>query len=197
MRRFRSGSACKVLALQVELCLPRLIASRVGARRRPSGFRPGFWPQGQCSQSTPRSRLPRFRATGWLGLLTEPEPLTDLRHEAGHGQTLRPRQSRRASAALHPAAPLRLRPPHRSQAAVGLGPLHRQREQRSPQIFRQAHPGRSIHRIAEGADGPCCRSGLVGVCGTRFDSARAPESPASASNVAANRTPRRNKIVTD
>jgi hypothetical protein len=38
-----------VLALQVELCLPRLIASRVEARRRPSGFRPGFWPQGQFS----------------------------------------------------------------------------------------------------------------------------------------------------
>src|SRR6266516_6732263 len=50
--------------------------------------------------------------------------------------------------------------------------------------FGQAHPGRSIHRIAEGDDGHCCRRGLVGVCGTRFDSAREPESPASASNVA-------------
>ncbi len=36
----------------------------------------------------------RFRPTGWLGLLTEPEPLTDLRHKAGHGETLRPLQSR-------------------------------------------------------------------------------------------------------
>jgi hypothetical protein len=26
----------------------------------------------------------------WLGLLVEPEPLADLRHEAGHGGTLRP-----------------------------------------------------------------------------------------------------------
>jgi hypothetical protein len=51
------GSAYKVLALQVELCLPRLIASRIEARRRRSGFRPGFWPQGQSNQSPPRSRL--------------------------------------------------------------------------------------------------------------------------------------------
>ena len=39
-----------------------------------------------------------------------------------------------------------------------------------------------IHRIAEGDDARCCRPRLVGVCGTRFDSAREPESPASASN---------------
>jgi hypothetical protein len=39
----------KVLALQVELCSPRLIASRDDARWRPSGFRPGFWPQGQLT----------------------------------------------------------------------------------------------------------------------------------------------------
>jgi len=31
----------KVLALQVELCSPRLIASRAEARWRPSGCRPG------------------------------------------------------------------------------------------------------------------------------------------------------------
>jgi hypothetical protein len=36
-----------VLALQVESCSPRLVASRVDACWRPSGFRPGFWPQGQ------------------------------------------------------------------------------------------------------------------------------------------------------
>ena len=75
-----------------------------------------------------------FARPGWLGLLTEPEPLTDLRHQAGHGQTLRFLQSRRASAAPHPAALLRFQPRNRSQAAVGLGPLHRQREQRSAQI---------------------------------------------------------------
>jgi hypothetical protein len=56
--RLAQGSAYKGLALQVELCLPRLIASRVEARRRPSGFRPGFWPQGQSNQSPPRSRSP-------------------------------------------------------------------------------------------------------------------------------------------
>jgi hypothetical protein len=37
----------------VESCSPRLIASRVDARRRPSGCRPGFWPQGQSNQPTP------------------------------------------------------------------------------------------------------------------------------------------------
>ena len=42
-----------VLALRVELCSPRLIASRAEARWRPSGCRPGFWPQGQSRQSTP------------------------------------------------------------------------------------------------------------------------------------------------
>jgi hypothetical protein len=31
-----------------ELCLPWLLASRaLGARRWPTGFRPGFWQQGQ------------------------------------------------------------------------------------------------------------------------------------------------------
>jgi hypothetical protein len=54
-----SGRAYKVLALQVELCSPRLVASRDDARWRPSGFRPGFWPQGQFSHSTPLSRLSR------------------------------------------------------------------------------------------------------------------------------------------
>ena len=34
-----------------ESCSPRLIASRVDACWRPSGFRPGFWPQGQSRQS--------------------------------------------------------------------------------------------------------------------------------------------------
>ena len=128
------------------------------------------------SMSSPETRALR------LGLLTEPEPLTDLRHQAGHRQTLRPLQSRRASAAPHAAAPLRLQPRHRSQAAVGLGPLHRQLEQRSPQNFRGAHSGKSIHRIAEGDDALSCRPRLVGVCGTRFDSALERELPASASN---------------
>jgi hypothetical protein len=54
-----SGSAYKVLALQVELCSPRLIASRATARWWPSGCRPGFWPQGQSNESTPLiSRAP-------------------------------------------------------------------------------------------------------------------------------------------
>jgi hypothetical protein len=42
------GKQRKLLALQVELCSPRLLASRVEARRRPSGCWPGLWPQGQC-----------------------------------------------------------------------------------------------------------------------------------------------------
>jgi hypothetical protein len=54
-----SGNAYKVLALQVELCSPRLIASRATARWWPSGCRPGFWPQGQSNQSTPLIRFPR------------------------------------------------------------------------------------------------------------------------------------------
>src|SRR5439155_14698836 len=45
--RSRARRGREVLALQLELCSPRLIASRVDARWRPSGFRPGFWPQGQ------------------------------------------------------------------------------------------------------------------------------------------------------
>jgi len=69
-----------VLALQVELCSPRLIASRVEARWSPSGFRPGFWPQGQSSQSTPLHRLPRVLPDPVrLGRLVEPEPLYALR----------------------------------------------------------------------------------------------------------------------
>ena len=56
------GGATKALALQVELCSPRLIASRASARWRASGFRPGSWPQGQSSQSTPLSTVPGRRA---------------------------------------------------------------------------------------------------------------------------------------
>src|SRR5881392_1981689 len=51
-----------VLALQLELCSPGLIASCVETRWRPSGFRPGLWPQGQSNESTRLSRLPRSRA---------------------------------------------------------------------------------------------------------------------------------------
>ncbi len=50
-----AGRATRMLALQVESCSPRLIASRVDACWRPSGFRPGFWPQGQSNQATPLS----------------------------------------------------------------------------------------------------------------------------------------------
>jgi len=69
----------QVLALQVELCSPWLIASRVEARWRPSGFRPGFWPagpvqplysswsgpvprRGDCSQSVRLVARPPLRA---------------------------------------------------------------------------------------------------------------------------------------
>ena len=52
----------RVLALQLELCLPKLVSSPApgGLDRRTSGFRPGFWPQGQSNWSPPRIRLPRF-----------------------------------------------------------------------------------------------------------------------------------------
>ena len=76
-----------------------------------------------------------------VGLLAEPQSLTGPRHEAGHVRTLRPLQSRRASAVPLLAAPLRLQPRHRSQAAVGLRPLHRQLEQRSPQFSGRHNPG--------------------------------------------------------
>jgi hypothetical protein len=74
------GGATRVLALQVESCSPTLIASIVDACWRPSGFRPGFWPQGQSNQPTPLSRPEpkgrRFAAMSglmakirkWLGL---------------------------------------------------------------------------------------------------------------------------------
>jgi hypothetical protein len=89
--------AYKVLALQVELCSPRLIASRDAA---PSGFRPGFWPQGQFSHSTPLSRRAFLPDPVSLGLLVEPKPLANLRHEAGHAPTLRLRTARRPALVL-------------------------------------------------------------------------------------------------
>src|SRR5439155_7189492 len=59
----RSGNAYKVLALQVELSLPRLIASRVEARRCLLAFDRGSGSQGQSNHSTPRSRRPRVFPT--------------------------------------------------------------------------------------------------------------------------------------
>ena len=68
----------RVLALQFELCSPRLIASRVDARWRPSGFRPGFWPQGQSKQSTPLSSSRSRPAPGdWL--VARPSPSAPFR----------------------------------------------------------------------------------------------------------------------
>jgi hypothetical protein len=71
----------EVLALQVESCSPRLIASRVDACWRPSGFRPGFWPQGQSKPvysceppPTPKGRRvaamagPMAKIRKWRGL---------------------------------------------------------------------------------------------------------------------------------
>jgi hypothetical protein len=57
-----------LLALQFELCSPRLSASRANARCGLRAFGPGFWPQGQFDHSTPLIRLPRslgFRQTSW------------------------------------------------------------------------------------------------------------------------------------
>jgi hypothetical protein len=56
------GRHNEVLALQVESCSPRLIASRVDACWRPSGFRPGFWPQGQFRQRSSPGARPRLCA---------------------------------------------------------------------------------------------------------------------------------------
>jgi hypothetical protein len=55
----------RMLALQVELCSPRSIASRVEARWQPSGFWPGLWPQGQSNESTHLSYPPRRRGLDW------------------------------------------------------------------------------------------------------------------------------------
>jgi hypothetical protein len=60
-----------MLALQLELCSPGLIASCVETRWRPSGFRPGFWPQGQSNESTPL-KPPRALARGAPGAPKEP-----------------------------------------------------------------------------------------------------------------------------
>ena len=45
----------KVLALPLELCLPKLVSSPApgGLDRRTSGFQPESWPQGQSKESTP------------------------------------------------------------------------------------------------------------------------------------------------
>ena len=50
-----------MLALQVELCLPKLVSSPApgGLDRRTSGFQPESWPQGQSNESTPLNGLPR------------------------------------------------------------------------------------------------------------------------------------------
>jgi hypothetical protein len=50
-----TGDSYNVLALQLELCLPRLVSSRApgGLDRRTSGLQPESWPQGQSSESTP------------------------------------------------------------------------------------------------------------------------------------------------
>jgi hypothetical protein len=40
-----------MLALQVELCLPRLLASCAEGTLAASGLRPGFWPAGPVGQA--------------------------------------------------------------------------------------------------------------------------------------------------
>ena len=70
------------LALQVELCLPRPLASqrprseRVGYQ---TGLQPGSWPQGQL-----RNILRPLGRENGLRLLPAPEQLADLFHEARH-----------------------------------------------------------------------------------------------------------------
>ena len=60
--QFAQGALNKVLALPLELCLPKLVSSPApgGLDRRTSGFQPESWPQGQSNESTPLTRLPRF-----------------------------------------------------------------------------------------------------------------------------------------
>ena len=62
---WRAGNANKVLALPLELCLPKLVSSPGpgGLDRRTSGFQPESWPQGQCNQSTPLSAVPGPRCS--------------------------------------------------------------------------------------------------------------------------------------
>jgi hypothetical protein len=60
--RLPQAALNKVLALPLELCLPKLVSSPApgGLDRRTSGFQPESWPQGQSEESTPLTRLPRF-----------------------------------------------------------------------------------------------------------------------------------------
>jgi hypothetical protein len=61
-------------------------------RGRPSGLQAGSGRRARSPSLPPLSRLPRAFLPDpvRLGLLVEPEPLADVRHEAGHGATLCP-----------------------------------------------------------------------------------------------------------
>jgi hypothetical protein len=71
------------LALQVESCSPRLIASRVDACWLPSGFRPGFWPQGQSkpvySSETPPTPKAALGSVRRLRQMAPELPKPDIR----------------------------------------------------------------------------------------------------------------------
>ena len=60
--QFAQATLNEVLALPLELCLPKLVSSPApgGLDRRTSGFQPESWPQGQSNESTPLTRLSRF-----------------------------------------------------------------------------------------------------------------------------------------
>ena len=97
------------------------------------------------------------RDGGWVSLAALGRSGPCRRGEAGSCRG----SLRLASAAPRSAAPLGLHPRQRSHAAVGLGSLHPQIGDRSPQGFNSC-----FHRTAHWRAGRCCPAGLAGVCGT-------------------------------
>ena len=111
----------KVLTLQVELCLPKLVSSPApgGLDRRTSGFQPESWPQGQSIQSTPLSAGPGRvaalrayeRAGAWIRPRTAPA-------HAGAGERVNHTGAGRPSPPAQKGKAARLSRAYRSRSRV-------------------------------------------------------------------------------